>query len=253
VVDYAHAKDYTLSIRVSADGFCFAVHHPERAEDYAFLPYDLDPLVPVVANLKKAKESLPMLQQSYGKVQLLLSDASCEVLPAEYGEQSALTVFSSACSVAIRFHANSTLVTWMETAFPGARLVPGLLPVLDVASREGQHVDGKPFTLCHLHGRKMDIVSMKGDQLLFVNTFDVDAATTALYYLLGAWQTLGLSQEDDTLTLVGRSPFQRELQAKISRFIRHIEEPRPAALFHTTELSRLAAVPFDLQALADEA
>ena len=84
MVDFAHAEQYTLSIRVSTDGLCFAVHHPERTAEYAYHPYDADPLLPVVANLRAAQETLPLLGYRYGKVQVLLADAPCTVVPGEY-------------------------------------------------------------------------------------------------------------------------------------------------------------------------
>ena len=244
VVDYAHADQYTLSIRVSADGFCFAVHHPEQAEKFAFLPYDIDPLVPVVANLRQAREEIPMLQQAYGKVQFLLTDAPCQVIPAEYAVEQL-----SACSLrfpdrpeVVSFSVEDAVVKWTEEVFPKAQFYPGLYPVLRFAfQHEG--------CLCHLHGRRMDMVSVAYGRLNLVNTFEIGTASDALYYLLGTWQALGLSQQDDLLTIVGRSACKRELKAKASRFIRRVEEPLPAQVFHTTELARLSAVPFDLQCL----
>ncbi|MBR4338151.1 MAG: DUF3822 family protein [Bacteroidaceae bacterium] len=248
MVDYVHAEQYTLSIRVSADGFCFAVHHPERAEEFAFMPYDTDPLLPVVANLKRAQEALPMLQHRYGKVYLLLADAPCQAVPEEYigvlglGEQM---VRLPEYALALRFQADAVLMKWVAETYPDVQIVPGLFPVLRFALQE------ENMTLCHLHGRRMDMLCVRDGRLLFANTFDSDTAANGLYYLLGTWQALGLSQEDDVLTLVGRSSCKRELAAKASRFVRHVVEPNPAELFHTTELARLAAVPFDVQSLVN--
>ena len=248
VVDYVHAEQYTLSIRVSADGFCFAAHHPERADEFAYMPYEVDPLLPVVANLKQAKETLPMLQHPYGAVQMLLADAPCQAVPEEYadvpsaGEQ--IVRLPEYC-LALRFQADAALMRWADEAFPNLRVFPGLFPVLRFALQR------ESVTLCHLHGRRMDVICVRDGRLLFVNTFDSDTAANALYFLLGAWQTLGLSQHDDVLTIVGRSSCRRELAAKASRFIRHVVEPSPAELFHASELARLAAVPFDVQTLVN--
>ncbi|MBR3021028.1 MAG: DUF3822 family protein [Bacteroidaceae bacterium] len=248
VVDYVHAEQYTLSIRVSADGFCFAAHHPERTDEFAYMPYEVDPLLPVVVNLKKAKETLPMLQHRYGVVQMLLADAPCQVVPEEYAEVQGIgerIVRLSEYALALRFQADTMLMKWAEEAFPGLHIFPGLFPVLRFALQRND------ITLCHLHGRRMDMICVRGGRLLFVNTFDSDTAANALYYLLGTWQTLGLSQQDDVLTIVGRSSCRREFAAKASRFIRHVVEPNPAELFHTTELARLSAVPFDVQTLVN--
>jgi len=274
IIERHNAQQYTLSIRVSADGFCFAVHHPQRADEYAFQPYAPDPLLPVVANLRQAREALPMLQHHYACVQLLLADAPYEVIPAPFAgaetadDAPALMDDGGRTPVTIRFAPDSSLSAWVRATWPDARIVPGIWPVVRFALRFGLGVRGErlgleaatytpnpspltphPITLCHLHGRSMDVVSIRDGRLQFVNTFDVPTAVTALYYLMGTWQTLGLSQTDDELAIVGRSPIERELKAKATRFIHHVREPRSADLFHTTELARLSAVPFDLQAL----
>lgn len=267
IIERHNAQQYTLSIRVSADGFCFAAHHQERADEYAFQPYAPDPLLPVVANLRQAHEALPMLQHHYARVQLLLADAPYEVIPAPFAgaevADDALTLMDDGgrTPVTLRFTPDSSLSAWVRETWPDARIVPGIWPVLRFALMFGLGVRGErlgletaantphPSTLCHLHGRSMDIISIRDGRLQFVNTFDVPTAVTALYYLMGTWQTLSLSQTDDELAIVGRSPIERELKAKASRFIRHVREPRSADLFHTTELARLSAVPFDLQAL----
>ncbi|MBO5860482.1 MAG: DUF3822 family protein, partial [Alistipes sp.] len=44
VIDFNKTRQYTLSIRLSADGFCFAVHNPQVPSEYAFQPYSIDPL-----------------------------------------------------------------------------------------------------------------------------------------------------------------------------------------------------------------
>lgn len=248
MVDYVHAEQYTLSIRVSADGLCFAVHHPERADEFAYMPYDADPLLPMVANLKQALETLPLLQHRYGKVRLLLADAPCQVVPDDFVNVQGLgehVVSLPEHFLSLRFQVDATLMKWAEKTFDNLYVCPGLFSVLRFALQQ------ENVTLCHLHGRRMDLICVRDGRLQFANTFDSDTTANALYFLLGTWQTLGLSQEDDVLTIVGRSSCKRELTAKTSRFIRHVADPRPAELFHASELARLAAVPFDLQTLVN--
>ena len=276
MVDYTHAEQYTLSIRVSTDGLCFAVHHPERTEEYAYHPYEVDPLLPVVANLREAQEALSLLRHRYGKVQVLLADTPCAVVPREYDavvspcpEKSRPLTATLPTGEVLRFNADEALFRWVHEALsptlPVGRTdgvgdavsyIPGLYSVLRFAfcsavSSTDAGGSELPFVLCHLHGRLMDIVCIRDGKLSFVNTFDSSCAANALYYLMGTWQMLGLSQLNDVLTLVGRSACLREFRAKANRFIRHINEPRPADLFHATELARLAAVPFDLQTLVN--
>ena len=153
IIERHNAQQYTLSIRVSADGFCFAVHHPQRADEYAFQPYAPDPLLPVVANLRQAREALPMLQHHYACVQLLLADAPYEVIPAPFAgaetadDAPALMDDGGRTPVTIRFAPDSSLSAWVRATWPDARIVPGIWPVVRFALRFGLGVRGERLGL----------------------------------------------------------------------------------------------------------
>ena len=84
MIDFNKSRHYTLSIRLSTDGFCFAVHNPQAANEYAYLPYRIDPLKPLTSNLKAAVEETEMLRHTYGAVNIILADANYTLIPKEY-------------------------------------------------------------------------------------------------------------------------------------------------------------------------
>lgn len=273
MVDYTRSNEYTLSIRISADGFCFAVHHPERPSEYAFMPYDVDALLPVPANLKAACESLPMLGHTYGSVRMLLADEPYTLVPAEYytpSDARALFAQNFPCTTDrqeviteelpagqyLLSGVDATILRWARNFFPGIVIGHSMNPVLRyalTANVQGDLSDDNntppDLFLCNLHARKMDLVCVRDGKLAFAGTFDNDNPDNALYYLLGVWQTLGLSQQDDTLTLAGNASDARELRTALSQYIRHLEVFDATRTFHTSELARIDRIPFDLQAL----
>ena len=84
MIDFNKTRQYTLSIRLSTDGFCFAVHNPQAANEFAFLPYRIDPLKPLTANLKAAIQEVDMLKHTYGAINILLADTDYTLIPKEY-------------------------------------------------------------------------------------------------------------------------------------------------------------------------
>ena len=95
MIDFNHTKQYTLSIRLSADGFCFAVHNPRNDSEYLFRPYPIDTTKPITANLKNAIEELELLNQSYQHTYLQIADGRYAITPKEfYSEQSARGLFA---------------------------------------------------------------------------------------------------------------------------------------------------------------
>ena len=88
VIDFNHTKQYTLSIRLSTDGFCFAVHNTSEEEEYAYMPYNIDPLKSMAANLKTAIQETNMLKHTYGKVNIIMADTAYTIVPKEYFDES---------------------------------------------------------------------------------------------------------------------------------------------------------------------
>ena len=261
MIDYKRSSDYTLSIRLSADGFCFSAHHPKRPDEYAFMPFDVNPQLPVPANLKQARESLQMLQYPYGRVQVLFVDEPWTLVPTEFYEpESGRTLYEvnfpltterqqlverpMPTGQTLLFTVDKSVLKWTENFFPGAVFIHAMEPVL----RFAMHAQTNLF-LCHFHERVVDFVCVRQGKLLFANAFTNDDVENASYFLLNVWQTLGLSQIDDVLTLAGKGSLVRSFRSSIQRFVRHVEILSPASVFHASELARVDNVPFDLQAL----
>lgn len=261
MIDFGRSKEYTLSIRLSADGFCFSAHHPRRADEFAFMPYEVNPSLPIPANLKQAKESLQMLQPTYGRVQVLFVDEPWTLIPTElYASESGRALYEEnfpqtterqqlverrmPTGQTLLFTIDKSTQKWVDNFFPGAVMSHAMEPVLHYALRAEADI-----FLCNLHERALDIVCVRQGKLVFANSFANDAVENATYYLLNVWQTLGLSQTDDVLTLTGKGSAVRDLRSSLKRFVRHIEVLNPATTFHASELARIDSVPFDLQAL----
>ena len=259
MVDFNQSSQYTLSIRVSADGFCFALHHPEQVGEYAFMPYEVDPRLPVPANLKRAKESLSMLSHTYGHTNLLIVDSPYTLVPAEYCSPEAVRDMylqnfpltpshqqvecGDVCGgkVKLLYAVDKALMHWADILFPGAVVSHSLQPILTYLINAG----ARSF-LVNIHEKKADVIYVDAGRLQFANTFDYANPDDAAYYVLGVWQALGLSQTDDALTLAGKASDLRALRRTLERFVRHVDVVQRAAMFHGTELARLDSVPFDL-------
>ena len=244
MVDYSRSQDYTLSIRLSTDGFCFLVYDPRRADAYAFVPYDPDPLLPVPANLKRALASEPILQHRYGRTVVLLADEPCSLVPSELADAADEPVSNHQ---SLHFAPSPALRRTLASLLPEAEVHHSLQPVLRwlLATRPGRQL------FCYLHEKKMDIVATGDDgEPLLATTFDYRNSADTAYYLLGTWQTLGFSQEDDRLVVAGRK-VSRELLAELQRFVAHVERLDAAAAFHACELARTDSLTLDLQALTE--
>ena len=266
MIDFNKTRQYTLSIRLSTDGFCFAVHNPQAANEFAFLPYRIDPLKPLTANLKAAIQEVDMLKHTYGAINILLADTDYTLIPKEYYAEQYESEFyqhnfASTTSHSIVMHnrvgdgqamalfaVEKQLHKYITTQYPKATIHAAISPLINFGV-ERSYATGKKYCLLHLRKRSIDFMCYENAAPLFVNTFHYRNTSDALYYLLGCWSTLGLSQTDDTLHIAGQVRQGKALMHELEKFIQHIHVIRPAEEFHSTELARTDELPFDLQTL----
>ena len=265
MIDFNKTRQYTLSIRLSTDGFCFTVHNPQTAHEYAYLPYRIDPQKTLAGNLKSAVEGTEMLKHTYGAVHIILVDTHYTLVPKEYfaeqyeEEFSRFTTSSAAGSIVLHdivddeqtvviFDMEKQLHKYITTRYPKAQIHAAITPLIHFGT-ERSCAQGKRYCLLHVQKHSIDFMCYENTSPLFVNTFHYRHVTDALYFLLNCWSTLKLSQTEDTLHIAGQPRHTKPIIKEMARFIQHIHTIRPAEEFHSTELARIDEMPFDLQAL----
>ena len=266
MIDFNHTKKYTLSIRLSTDGFCFAVHDPQADNQYAYQPYSIDPMKLLAANLKAALKEVDMLKHTYAKVNVLVAGVDYTIVPKEYyaescerelyvqnfPQTSATTVvqhnFVGDEQAVVLFGVEHSLHQCLTERFAKAEVYASVSPLVDYGI-EKSYAGGRRYCLAYLRKHDVDILCFGDGTLLFANTFSSRDTSDMLYFLLNTWQVLGLSQTEDTLHVAGASRNAKKLVKELERFIKTIHIIRPAEEFHSTELARIGDIPFDLQAL----
>ena len=266
MIDFNKTRQYTLSIRLSTDGFCFSVHNPSVSGEYAYQPYAIDPMKSVVANLKTAVTEVEMLRHHYGTVNVIVPDAPYTLVPGEYFAESCLRDiymqnFPSTTKdtlvmhnvvadeqIVVLFGIDQKVYQFLAERYPKVRVCSHVTPLIELGMEKSAASPHRYF-VAHLHGRQFDVLCFAGELPLFVNTFEHRDNANTLYFLLNCWQMLGLSQTDDTLYLAGTARGIKALVKELEKFIANVRLVRPAEEFHATELARIGDMPFDLQAL----
>ena len=266
MIDFKKTRQYTLSIRLSTDGFCFAVHNPQASNEYAYQPYRIDSLKSMTGNMKAAVEETEMLKHAYGAVNIILADTPYTLIPKEYYSEQYEKEFyqqniasPSANATIMRnvvgdeqtvvlFSIEKQLHKYIMAQFPKAKIYAAIAPLIDFGV-ERSYTAHKRYCFIQLRKRSIDVMCYENAAPLFVNTFKYKDTADALFYLLNCWTMLGLSQTDDTLHIAGQSRHSKALVRDLETFIQHIHIIHPAEEFHSTELARIDELPFDLQTL----
>ena len=93
-IDFTKSEQYTLSIRLSADGFSFSVFNPMAEGELTFYDHEVDENLSLTANLKQTFREMEWLSRPYRRVNILMADKRFTFIPLEFFEdEQAETVF----------------------------------------------------------------------------------------------------------------------------------------------------------------
>ena len=86
--DFRKSEQYTLSIRCTADGFCFSLYNPLTSAEEAYSNYfvEADILLSECGNLKKIIRHTEWLNNSFGKVNVLIENTRQMTIPLDFFE-----------------------------------------------------------------------------------------------------------------------------------------------------------------------
>ena len=253
-IDFTKSEQYTLSIRLSADGFSFSVYHPQHEGEFFYASFPVDVSYSMTANLKKMIQATEELKHPYAQTNILIGTSRFTSIPFDLFEDEhteelfyhnfpakdnevILCNILGKSNIALLFGMDKHAHQLLGEHFPKARIFANVSPLIEhftLKSQEGNHRK----LYAHFQPNQMNVFAFDKGKLLFMNTFHCKQTADQAYYLLHVWQLLGFSQESDQLFLVERAEAQEELLAELSKFLRHVSQ------FPMKE-----NLPFDLQTL----
>ena len=84
--DFNKSEQYTLSIRLSTDGFSFSVFNPLGDGEFSYYDRAVDESLSLTANLKQTFRELAWLERPFRRVNVLMADKRFTFIPLEFFE-----------------------------------------------------------------------------------------------------------------------------------------------------------------------
>ena len=81
--DFNKSEQYTLSIRLSTDGFSFSVFNPLGDGEFSYYDREVDESLSLTANLKQTFRELEWLKRPFRRVNVLMADKRFTFIPLE--------------------------------------------------------------------------------------------------------------------------------------------------------------------------
>lgn len=92
--DFNKSEQYTLSIRLSTDGFSFSVFNPLGDGEFSYYDRAVDESFSLTANLKQTFRELAWLERPFRRVNVLMADKRFTFIPLEFFEDEQTEIIS---------------------------------------------------------------------------------------------------------------------------------------------------------------
>ena len=219
-IDFTKSEQYTLSIRLSADGFSFSIYNPLTDNDFCFVPYPVNTGYSMTANLKEMLTETETLRYPYKRVNILYDSPRFTPVPLELFEDEQMdTVFYhnfpkgnneivlcnvlGRSNVVILFAIDKHTHLLLTEHFPTARYFSTASPLTEYFARKSRLGNSRKL-YTHIREQQMEVFCFDKGNLLLINSFPCKQTTDRVYYLLYIWQQLNYNQEKDELHLTGK-------------------------------------------------
>ncbi len=237
-IDFSKSEQYTLSIRLSADGFSFSIHHSQKEDDFTFIKYPVNTFYSLTANLKEFIGATEAFRYSYKRINILIDTPRYTLVPFELFEDEQLedifhynfpkkdneTIISNILgksNIALLFGVNKHSLQLLNEHFPNARIFSCISPLMEHFATMSKEGNCRKL-YAHFRNNLLETYVFDKGKLLLNNAFPCRQTADRVYYLLYIWQQQGLSQENDYLYLAGDIDKEEELLVELHKFLRNI-------------------------------
>ncbi|MEL5893913.1 DUF3822 family protein [Bacteroides sp. GD17] len=242
--DFNKSEQYTLSIRLSTDGFSFSVFNPLGDGELSFFDREVDESLSLTANLKQTFREVEWLSRPYRRVNVLMADKRFTFIPLEFFEdEQAEIVFyhnhpkreNELVQYNILHKNNSVVLFGMDKSaciflreqYPDAKFYSQASPFIEFFAAKSRLGNSRKMYV-NLRKNAVDVYGYERGHLLLANSFECKETADRIYYLLYIWKQLGFEQERDELHLTGSLHDKEQLLPELRKFIRQVFIMNPA-------------------------
>lgn len=253
---------YTLSIRLSAGGFCFSVYNPHQENPLAYSRYKVEPNISLTANLKQALSVNDFLKLPFKRVNILLTTTGYTSIPLELFDEEQMesiyyfnhpkqhneTIYYNILhrsNVVTLFALDKSTFGLINEQYPHAHIYAHISPVIEYLTEQSRAVHSRVLYI-YRQRHELHFAAFDHGKLLFVNTYPNHGNNDCIYYALNLWKQLKLDQREDYLRII--EPEQAILD-ECKKYIAHVEVMPPVTQLPFEKRPSETDFPFDMQAL----
>lgn len=257
-----------LYVRITENHLCFARYELRREPVFAFANYQLQVHKTIMANLKDAAQTEPLLSAPAQHTKVLVNTPTTFVPLSEFQEEQCTLIYDflfpseqkrrvfyetiPSAGAVLLFSLEETVCQEFESLFENVSFCSWQTSVLRHFSQKrslgthGKHI----FVYGHENG--VDLAVFEDRRMILANSFAAQGATDIAYYAFGMAQQ-ALSDPLKANFYVAGNQQRRELIAgELLQFTENVFQLNPTAEFNRHKVSTEEDVPYDLMTLLIE-
>ena len=265
-LDYNKSEQYTLSIRLSTDGFSFSIYNPISGGDFYHRTYPINTQRSMAANVKAFLAATEELKHKFKHVNILVHSQRYTIVPLELFEDEQMeNIFyqnvkeikneTVLCNIlgksnsVILFSLDKLAHLLLSEHFTSARFFSSISPQIEYLSAKSRQGNSRKMYV-NIHTENIDVICINKGRLLLVNSYLSPNCSDIIYYILNIWKNLEYDQRRDELHITGRDETRKEIIKELQKYISHVYSINPHAEFTSSEYNvKIEDIPFDIQSL----
>lgn len=264
-IDLSNSLQYKLSIRLSSDGFSFSITDPNCDNNFLFSSFDVSSGCSMSVNVKEMLSSTEYFKRKYKKVDVIVDSSRFTIVPSELIDESKLEdiiyynfqrisneeVFLNKLNKSgevIIFGFDKHAIQFLKEHFHDINVICSVASIADYFSQKSAICSNKRMyvDICQ---DNMKVFCYDNNKLLLINRYSCKENSDRIYYLLYIWKNLGFNKEKDFIILNGNVRRKDEMIKELQTFVPHVFNFLPKAEFNRSAISKIEALPFDMQTL----
>ena len=210
MIDFTKSKQYTLSIRLSTDGFSFSIYNPIHDDSFSVIEKEIDTSLSLTANLKAVFHESDFLGHSYKRVNIMLASKRFTIVPLDlFEEEQADLLFYhnhqkrenetviynilKKNNVVIVFGIDRSAYSFLTEQYPEVRFYSQSTPLIEYFSVKSRLGNSKKMYVS-VREEGIDIYCFERGHHLLANYFECFHTEDRINYLLYAWKQLEFNQ-----------------------------------------------------------
>lgn len=233
-LDFSKSNQYTLSIRLSADGFSFYVYNPIDEETSINLFKKVDRKKSLVSNIHAAFQSIDFIGHTFKKVNVSVQSDKVMVIPSTdfsfvEAERAFHSLFSNIAGIlkydllhnlplAVVYDIDTAVIDAVSQYVSDCNIMSDVAVQIEHFSVKSRFGNNKKMYVV-VSEEYINVLCFERGRLNFFNTFRCNNNNDRVYFVMYVWKQLLYVQDKDELHLAGNCSEKQELIELIKGFV----------------------------------